>query len=66
VRKPSVPAIPSSLPGDHYGVLTALKENVEIMGGVRSATISQLPTTATLPEVIVALNKIIDRLSPNA
>lgn len=58
-------AIPSPPPGDPAmnAVLTALKENVELLTGVRGDKLSQLPSTATLANVITALNKVIDRLS---
>lgn len=66
MKKPAIPAVPTNLPGDHHGLLVALKENVEIVVGVRSTKIDPLPTTATLADVIVAVNKIIDRLTPGA
>lgn len=66
MKKPGIPAVPVTIPGDHAGILQALKENVEIMGGVRSAKINRLPATAALADVIVAVNKVIDRLTPGA
>lgn len=63
MKKPGIPAVPINIGADHFTILTALKENVEIIGGVRSTPIEQLPSTATLAQVIVALNKVIDRLS---
>ena len=64
MKKPGIPAVPVGLPNDHFSLLASLKENIEIIAGVRSTAISPLAPTATLPEVIVALNKVIDRLTP--
>jgi hypothetical protein len=58
-------AIPTPPPGDPAttAVLSALKENVELLTGVRGDKLTSVATTATLADVIVALNKVIDRLS---
>ena len=64
MKKPSIPATPAGLPNDHFTMLSSMKENIEIIAGVRSEPIPPLTATATLPEVIVALNKVIDRLTP--
>lgn len=58
-------AIPSPPPGDPSvtAVLTALKENVELLTGVRGDKLTTVPSTAALADVITALNKVIDRLS---
>lgn len=46
-------------------VLSALKQNVEIMNGVRAGVpvLTQLPATATLAQVIATVNTIIQRLN---
>lgn len=62
MKKPGIPAVPNTVPG-LYNVLSTLKENVEIMSGVRGGSVSSLPTTATLPDVISKVNEIIAKLS---
>lgn len=44
-------------------VLMAMKENIELLTGQRGGKLSEVPSTASLADVIVALNKVIDRLS---
>lgn len=44
-------------------LLMAMKENIELLTGVRGDKLTTVPTNASLAEVIVALNKVIDRLS---
>lgn len=66
MKKPAIPAVPGSLPADNFTLLQSMKENIEIMGGIRSATIKALPTTASLADVIVTVNQLIDRLTPGA
>jgi hypothetical protein len=43
--------------------LLALKENIELLTGVRGVKLTPLASNAALTDVIVAVNKIIDRLS---
>lgn len=66
MKKPNIPAVPTNLPNDHFTLLAALKENVEIMGGVRSTEIKALPSTASLAQVIQTVNQLIDRMTPGA
>lgn len=58
-------AIPDPPPGnpalrEH---LLAIKENLELLTGVRGAKLTPLASNAALSDVIVAVNQIIDRLS---
>lgn len=62
MKKPGIPAIPSNNPG-LYNVLATLKENVEIMTGVRGGTVSKLDSSADLAAVIAKINEIIVRLN---
>lgn len=57
--------IPSPPPGDAalQQILTAMKENIELLTGVRGAKLTAVPSTAALSDVITALNKVISRLS---
>jgi len=44
-------------------MLTAMKENIELLTGVRGDKLAPVSDSATLADVITALNKVIDRLS---
>jgi hypothetical protein len=44
-------------------MLTAMKENIELLTGARGGSIEPLPDSATLADVIERLNEVIDRLS---
>lgn len=61
-RKPPIPDTPI---GDRATVrmLQSLKENVELLTGVRGGPIQALPQTATLVDVINKLNELIDRVN---
>ena len=58
-------AIPSPPPGhpDLRQMLTAMKENIELLTGVRGDKLTPVSDSAALADVITALNKVIDRLS---
>ncbi len=58
-------AIPSPPPGyrDLHQLLTAMKENIELLTGVRGDKLTPVPDTATLADVIATLNRIVDRMS---
>jgi len=64
IKKPGIPAV--STPDLHiYALLSALKENVEIITGARAktTTITQLPATADLAAVISKINEVIARIN---
>jgi hypothetical protein len=61
-RKPGIPSIPV-VDLELSSVLQALKENIELITGVRGGNISSLNTTATLSETITKVNEIITRLN---
>lgn len=61
-RKPGIPAIPV-MNQELSGVLQALKENIELITGVRGGNIEPLNTTATLSETVTKVNEIITRLN---
>lgn len=54
MRKPAIPHPPM---GDRFS--QAVKENLEILTGRRSAPIVGLPATATTAEIIAKINEII-------
>lgn len=61
-KKPAIPAI-SVDDGRLGAILRPLKENVEIMTGVRGAPLVELPSNATLTDIISTLNSVIVRLN---
>lgn len=66
MKKPAIPPT-STLPLDIARVVEPLKQNVELITGARpgSISLSPLPTTATLSDVIVQLNKLLSRVEHN-
>ena len=64
VRKPGIPTA-SSQDMRLYPFLTAIKENIEIITGARPGIgeIQQLPSTASLADVVSKINEIIVRLN---
>jgi hypothetical protein len=62
------PAIPTSLSIQDVSIATILrpmKENIEIITGIREGAITKLPTDATLAETVLKVNEIIARLNFN-
>ena len=64
IKKPSIPPYSSS-DKTLTQVLNAVRENIEIMTGVRNGTaqINQLPPAATNAEIVVKINEIIAALN---
>jgi hypothetical protein len=44
-------------------ILTPVKENIELMTGVRGGTIEELPENSSLSSTISKINEIIGRLN---
>jgi hypothetical protein len=61
-RKPGIPAIPV-VSQELQTVLQSLKENIELITGVRGGNIATLATTASLSDTITKVNEIITRLN---
>ena len=62
MRKPSIPAV--NVTDQRIAqLLRPMKQNIEILTGLRSPTITPLPTDATLADVISTINAIIARLN---
>jgi hypothetical protein len=60
------PAIPSTQPVNDptlAALLRPMKENLEIITGVRGGIIAQLPENASNSQVIAKINEIIQRLN---
>lgn len=62
MSKPGIPAIPLG-PPDVHSFHRALKENLELLTGIRGGTIDILTPTATLDDVIAKLNEVIVRIN---
>lgn len=62
IKKPSIPAV-GSLPYELSRIMVPVKENIDMLTGVKTGQIAQLPTTATLTDVINKLNEVIARLN---
>lgn len=62
MKKPSIPAINTDDP-KVSALLRPIKENIEIISGVRGGSLTNLPTNATLSDVISKLNELINRLN---
>jgi len=65
ILKPSIPPCVTTLEPGVGKVVAALKENVEIITGVRNGApkLTQLPSSASLAQVISTLNTVIQRLN---
>lgn len=62
-RKPGIPSIPPLEQRELHSVLVSMKENIELLTGVRNGNISAVSSTASLTEVIAALNAVINRIN---
>lgn len=61
-RKPGIPAIPPTSV-ELYPLLQSLKENIELITGIRGGNIATLDSAAALADVVVKVNEIITRLN---
>jgi hypothetical protein len=62
MKKTAIPAV--NYASKDYAVLTALKTSVETLTGQTGTPINKLGDQATLQDVLVKINQIIDRLQP--
>lgn len=62
IKKPSIPAA-SMLNVELARVLGPIKENIEIITGVRGGELAQLQSDATTADIIQAINAIIAKLN---
>lgn len=63
MKKPSIPALQGIKDLALLKVLTPVKENIELMTGVRGGVIEELPENASLSSTISKINEIISRLN---
>jgi hypothetical protein len=62
MRKPAIPAV-NVQDQRISALLRPIKENLEILTGLRGESLTKLDSSATLSEVITKLNEVIDRLN---
>lgn len=60
MKKISIPTPSQSNP---VSTLVALKQNIEIITGVRSGPLETLPSSASTAEIVAKINEIIARLN---
>lgn len=58
MRKPGIPP-----PHDPRHCMQAMKENIELITGVRGDPLTSLSTAATTAEIIEKINAIIERIN---
>lgn len=63
MKKPSIPALQGIKDQALLKVLTPVKENIELMTGVRGGVIEELPENSSLSSTISKINEIIRRLN---
>jgi hypothetical protein len=63
MRKPAIPSLLPIQDKSLAAVLSPMKENIEILNGVREGLLETLPTNATLTQAVAKINEIILRLN---
>jgi hypothetical protein len=63
MKKPSIPALQGIGDQALMRVLNPMKENIELMTGIRQGTLQKLPENADLTAVIRKINEIIERVN---
>lgn len=63
MKKPSIPALQGISDQALMRVLNPMKENIELMTGIRQGTLQKLPENADLTAVIRKINEIIERVN---
>lgn len=58
MKRPSIPAVPRGQDG-REAFDSAVKQNLEILSGVRGTKIDKLSTSATTPEIVAKINEIL-------
>lgn len=66
MRKPSIPQVRAVDPHE-YAFLTAVKDNIEQLTGVKGgAPLQPLPLSATTEQIVGKINEIVARLNYSA
>jgi hypothetical protein len=64
MKKPAIPAIQGITDRALLSLLRPMKENIELMTGVRDGVIEPLPVNTTdLPTIVGKINEIIGKLN---
>lgn len=63
MKKPSIPALQGVKDPALMRVLTPMKENIELLTGVRQGTLQKLPENADTTAIINKINEIIERVN---
>jgi hypothetical protein len=64
IKKPAIPAIQGITDRALLGLLRPMKENIELMTGVRDGVVAKLPENTTdLPTIVAKINEIIGKLN---
>lgn len=61
MKKRAIPQVPKGN-DPRLGFDAAVKENLEILQGLRGGKLTPLSSTATTAEIVAKINEIIDRL----
>lgn len=65
MKKPSIPAVAGVNDPAVAALLRPMKENIELMNGVRGGQVHPLPTDASLSAVIAKINELVVKLNAN-
>ena len=64
MKKPAIPALQGITDRALLGLLRPMKENIELLTGVRDGVIEKLPENTTdLPTIVAKINEIIGKLN---
>jgi hypothetical protein len=63
MKKPAIPALLGVKDPALMRILTPVKENIELLTGVRGGTIEELPEKSSLSSTISKINEISGRLN---
>ena len=63
MRKPAIPSLLPIQDRSLAAVLSPMKENIEILTGVREGLINPLASDATNAQVIAKINELVSRLN---
>lgn len=61
MKKPAIPEVRATDDYD-FAFKKAVRDNIHLLTGVRGGVINPLPSGASLDDVIVKINQIIERL----
>ena len=62
-KKPGIPSIPTTASRELFPILMSMKENIELLTGIRGGNISPLTATASTDDIVAKVNEVIERLN---